>query len=238
MIKAVIFDLFGTLVPQFPAVEFEQSLRDMAEAIGLEYEDMHKGWTEETYPARHMGEYPSFKEELLAICSPRAIMPSKQELEAAINIRYEFTKSLLSPRPDALETLRRIKSTVMHLGLISDCSIEVPDLWKQTAFDGLFDTAVFSCNAKTKKPDPHIYMIACDALGVSPEACIYVGDGCSHELEGARSVGMHPFLLRVSSEPCPESPDWEGHNWDGPRISSLNEILSILEKESNRVAGD
>jgi putative hydrolase of the HAD superfamily len=40
------------------------------------------------------------------------------------------------------------------------------------------------------KPDPAIYRLCTDALGVTPEECLFVGDGGSHELEAARSLGM------------------------------------------------
>jgi putative hydrolase of the HAD superfamily len=234
MIQAVIFDLFGTLVQQFPLDRFEESLRRMGQAVGLRFEEILAAWTKETSFKRHTGGFPSFREELLAICESRGIKPSEEGLTEAVHIRWEFTRSILIPRHDAVATLREVRSRGLRTGLISDCSLEVPELWRETPFAGLFDVTVFSCRVGTKKPDPRIYAAACEALGVLPSGCVYVGDGFSRELHGAESVGMRPLLLQVPSEPLPQTDEWEGHDWDGERIPALGEIVSLLDVAGSR----
>lgn len=49
---------------------------------------------------------------------------------------------------------------------------------------------VFSCNVGLLKPDRQIYELAMEHLNVSPEQCLFVGDGGSNELCGAKSAGM------------------------------------------------
>ena len=232
MIKAVIFDLFGTLLQAFPEDRFAEAIGRVGRALGVGPDEMYRAWTEETYPGRHMGAYASFREEFLAICAPRGIAPTEAGLDQAIRIRYAFTRSALVPRPDALDTLAGVRSRGRSIGLISDCSLDVPELWPDTSLAAWFDTTVFSCCLKTRKPDPRMYTTVCKALAVLAADCIYVADGNSRELHGARSVGMRPFLLRVPSEPVPESADWEGHDWDGERISALHEILAIVDADA------
>ncbi len=48
------------------------------------------------------------------------------------------------------------------------------------------------------KPDPAIYQLACQRLGVIPEDCRYVGDGGSNELTGADASGMRAVLIAPS----------------------------------------
>ena len=93
----------------------------------------------------------------------------------------------------------------------------------------VFDEAVFSCDVGLNKPDPRFYEITCQRLGVRPEECLYIGDGSSHELTGAASVGMHPVLIRVPYEDTPDALRIREEEWDGPRISSLTEVLTLLE---------
>jgi putative hydrolase of the HAD superfamily len=80
------------------------------------------------------------------------------------------------------------------------------------------------------KPDPRIYYMATEQLGVQPEDCLYVGDGASQELPGAAKVGMNPVLLRVPED---ESIDIvyqiNTEGWDGPTVSSLTEVLALVE---------
>lgn len=41
------------------------------------------------------------------------------------------------------------------------------------------------------KPEPEIYRIALESLGVRPDQSVFVGDGGSDELRGAREMGIH-----------------------------------------------
>ena len=91
------------------------------------------------------------------------------------------------------------------------------------------DATVFSCLAGVRKPDPRIYLLATEQLAVRPEECLYIGDGSSHELTGAASVGMHPVLIRVPYEDTPDAVRINEEEWDGPRVSSLTEVLTLLE---------
>ena len=102
------------------------------------------------------------------------------------------------------------------------CSDDVPEAWPETPFHGLFDAEVFSCTVGLRKPDPRIYLLACEQLGVDPEDATFVGDGANDELAGAERVGMTAILF--------ERPG-EEQEWDGLRIRRLPEVLSILEKE-------
>lgn len=46
-----------------------------------------------------------------------------------------------------------------------------------------------------EKPDPRIFALAAARLAVEPEACVYVGDFLSLDVEGARGAGMEGVLL-------------------------------------------
>jgi len=91
--------------------------------------------------------------------------------------------------------------------------------------------AVLSSSAGVKKPDPRIYQLAVEQLAVEPKDCLYIGDGDSQELTGAAQVGMHPVLIRVPDEDSTDvyRVDAEAEDWDGPVISSLKEVLPLLE---------
>jgi len=104
------------------------------------------------------------------------------------------------PRSDAIETLSHLKYEGCKIGLISDCSAEVPAIWKDTPFVKLIDVAIFSCLVGMKKPDPQIYQLTMNQLGIRPQEGLYIGDGSSQELTGASQVGMQAVLLRLTDE--------------------------------------
>ncbi|MFC2011867.1 HAD family hydrolase [Chloroflexota bacterium] len=117
----------------------------------------------------------------------------------------------------------------MKLGLISNCSPETPVIWEDTSFPPLFNVTVFSSSAGVKKPDPRIYQLAVERLVVNPESCLYIGDGDSNELTGALSAGMHPVMIRIADEDSAQPHVSIKQEWDGPVISSLKEILALIE---------
>ena len=101
----------------------------------------------------------------------------------------------------------------------------MPDVWAETPFSDLFDVTVFSCSVGIRKPDPRIYHLACERLHVEPGEAMFVGDGANDELAGAQRVGMEAVLIHRPGEEPPWS---EVRDWQGPRITAIPEILSLL----------
>jgi hypothetical protein len=66
-IRAVIFDLCGTLVPEFPHEDFYGSIDHMAAVLGADADAFLKGWNE-TVLERQTGAYKTMDENVLAIC--------------------------------------------------------------------------------------------------------------------------------------------------------------------------
>ena len=74
------------------------------------------------------------------------------------------------------------------------------------------------------KPDPGIYQLACERLGVQPSGCLYIGDGGSNELTGATKVSMDAVLIRAPDDT--ENGDRE--DWQGTRISSVKQVFGLI----------
>jgi epoxide hydrolase-like predicted phosphatase len=58
-----------------------------------------------------------------------------------------------------------------------------------TALDGLFDTIVESARVGLRKPDPRIYELVCERLGVTPHESVFLDD-LGTNLKAARAMGM------------------------------------------------
>lgn len=154
--------------------------------------------------------------------------PNADAAALAAQTRVAFIRSALVPRPDAIATLTRLKARGHKLGLIADCSSEVPALWNETHFAAVFDVAIFSCAVRMRKPDSRIYVRTCDALAVNPQQCLYVGDGGSHELSGALRVGLTPVLIRLTEQAEHDAHRIDAEEWSGQTISSLSEVLALV----------
>ena len=146
----------------------------------------------------------------------------------AARLRVEFMRRALRPRPNALEMLRSLRSLGLKIGLVTDCSDEVPTLWSKTPFAELIDYPVFSCSAGVKKPDPRIYHLASEGLGVAPPKCLYIGDGGSDELAGASRVRMDAVLILQSGPDGWDHLRGDARRWTGRAISDLEEVVELL----------
>jgi putative hydrolase of the HAD superfamily len=131
---------------------------------------------------------------------------------------------MLSPRQDAIEVLTKFKSFGYKIALVSDCAPDVPQIWGETQFAKLMDTAIFSCSAGMNKGDPRIFRLATAQLGVTGGACVYVADGMRQELHNAASLGMHSIQLVVPDE-LDDSPLRQ--EWHAAKISSLGDLLGL-----------
>jgi len=225
--QAVIFDLFGTLIDNFSLQEYRDLLGEMAEILGAPREGFIDLWAE-TFNARMTGTFPTLSANIEHICWRLGVNPKEEALAVTADLRIEMTRRWLEPRPGAVALLKSLKTSGYKIGLISDCSSEVPLLWDKTAFAPLMEAAVFSCAVKIKKPDPRIYLLACERLGVKPEDCLYIGDGSSRELTGAQGVGMSPVRILMPYE-LSDTYRVESDDWSGPLISSFQEIPALLE---------
>jgi len=227
--SAVIFDLFGTLVDNFSYQGYERVLLDMAEILSVPAETFVSLWMN-SFDERAIGLFPSAEANIEDVLKNMGIKPEQRRIGQAARIRLDFSRTALKPRHDAVPTLAALRADGLKIGLISDCSMEVPGLWPETPFAGLIDEPVFSCSAGVKKPDPRIYHLACRRLGVEPSECLYVGDGSSQELSGALSVGMRPVLIRAESDDDSYPYRINTEDWDGPKVSSLAQVVSLVRK--------
>jgi putative hydrolase of the HAD superfamily len=226
--RAIVFDLFGTLAPALPAPEYARSLIDMAEAVGVDAPAFVRLW-KDTRDARTTGRLSSIEANVQAVCETVGVCPTQAQLAEAARIRAEACRRFLVPRQDTVPTLWAIRAAGLGIGLVSDCSVEVPQVWPELPYAALVDVPVFSCQTGTQKPDPRMYRLAADGLGVSPQDCVYVGDGFSRELSGASSAGMHAILLYPPGETQSEMFESERSAWTGACIAALSELLDILE---------
>ncbi|MHB8642499.1 MAG: HAD family hydrolase [Gaiellaceae bacterium] len=209
-LKAVIFDLWDTLV-LWPGDAFEKTKLALAEHIP----DFERVW-DSSYGGRQHGRIDDYF---------RNLGLDEPAVAACVRIRTEFTRANLLPRAGAAEALVELERRGLKRGLISVCSSEVSDAWNEFPLAELLDDVVLSCDVGLSKPDPAIYRLACERLGVEPGECMFVGDGANDELAGAARLGMRAVCILPpgrSEALWPEARGWE------PTIASLPDVLSLV----------
>jgi len=224
--QAVIFDLGGTLSRSAAWSEYANAARKMAAVCLAPVEKFVELWFARS-AGLGTGIYHSYGDYIRYLCEEMGLKVPEKLINIAAAIPVTVTQEYVArPREGAIEVLSYLKSSGYKTGLISDCAPDVPELWENMPFSPFIDVAVFSCAVGMNKADPRIFQIALEKLAVKPEYCIYVADGMRNELANAKKLGMHSIQIFIPDE-INDSPIRE--EWHGPKISSLQEILDLLE---------
>ena len=220
---AIIFDLFGTLVDDF-STSIGSTNVDLAVPLEVPSEPFAKAWRQ-TAEMRVNGTFQTVEASIEYVCCAIGVEVSQERVAKAVEIRLQQIRRGLEPKPDALTTLRLLKDNGYKIGLLSNCSIEIPILWPTTEFALLIDTAIFSSWECLKKPDPRIFRAMCERLSVAPKDCLYIADGENYELAAAAKVGLHPVLIRNPASQKRLKLFREAREWQGDSIDNLTEVL-------------
>lgn len=215
--KAVIFDLFGTLVEKFPVDESLAVLEDIAVVLGVDFKEFTRAWWD-SFDERHSGRYGSLEDDFRCVANKLGVFPSPAQTEQSAQIDIEYVGSHIIPRQGAVELLDYLKGEGYKLGMVSNWSDEIPRIWAGVSISGCFDVTIFSCQAKIMKPDPRIYTMALEQLSVKASETLFIGDGDSGEIFGASDVGMDAVLISTH----------EDSGWPGHTITSLDEVKELL----------
>jgi putative hydrolase of the HAD superfamily len=101
---------------------------------------------------------------------------------------------------DMVEALRRARAGGVRTGLISNSM--GAGRYDRSTFPELFDGVVISGDEGMHKPDPAIYELGAERVGLAPADCVFVDD-LRENCEGAEAVGMTAVLHRGAATTLP-----------------------------------
>jgi len=120
-----------------------------------------------------------------------------KQLVEALGIYYKPWSNLTKLYDDVLPTLIYLREKNIKLAIISNTIFEGKlhdDDLKRLGIFEYFDFAIYSSDAGVRKPDPVIFKIALEKLKVQSNKAIFVGDRLYDDIKGAKSVGMIAIL--------------------------------------------
>jgi len=189
--RAVVFDLFHTLtsgdVLRLPD-------RGTSEILGVSREDWNRqlfSYSDDRLRGKITDPFTIIERMAHAI-DPK--ITQKTIAEAVKNRVERFRYALINIQESTLNTLEKLKQSGKLIGLISNADVNEVVGWEDSPLKKYFDSIVFSCRVGYVKPEREIYEIALEELGVMAEDVLYVGDGGSDELLGAKKSGMKTVL--------------------------------------------
>ena len=211
MIKAVIFDMYETLITLFECEPYFGP--QIAEETGIPGEIFKNLW-------KPMEQERTIGKLTLEQALEFILKENGQYSEELLNKIVEKRKSVRREcferlHPEIIPMLKELKKRGLYIGLISNCFSEEAEVIKESVLFSYFDVACLSYDLGLQKPDKEIYRRCMETLSVEAHECIYIGDGGSRELEAAKELGMKPlqavwYLKEGTLQPCKRMPEFVG----------------------------
>ena len=214
MIKAVIFDMFETLVTLFEGkTYFSENVADDL-GLGAQLEEYRKSW-HATENDRTTGKITFAQGIETALRALGQYTPQKVEL--VMKHRLEALQDTFSAIPkESVQLLQNLKARGIKIGLMTNTFSDERDFIRACELFPYFDVPLISYEIGICKPRREMFCKMTELLGVPAAECLYVGDGGSGELYAARQAGMQPVQCTWFHElafephvPCPILDDFE-----------------------------
>lgn len=194
-IKAILFDAAGVL---YYSVNKDQGLASFLNGLGIDVDDVP---ISKIHHYRHLASigqinFEQYKQEVLqlyGVTDPKLISRGIQTFKEESNkVRYFDGVS---------ETLSALKNRNHYLGIVTDTAqplhVKISKL-ERGGFGNVWDSIISSQEVGVQKPDPKIYQLALQQLGLNPNQAVFVGHKPS-ELEGARNIGMETVAFNYEN---------------------------------------
>lgn len=187
MIRAVIFDMFETLITHYKCPLYFGA--QMAADAGIPEKNFQTLWRP-TESDRSIGKIRT--EEVIEMILKENGCYTDELLEKIVQKRISTKEECFKHlHLEIIPMLTKLKEEGISIGLISNCFSEEAEVIRKSMLFPYFDKVCLSYEEGVQKPDEEIYRRCMAGLGVAPEECIYIGDGGSQELEAARDLGMN-----------------------------------------------
>ena len=155
------------------------------------------------------GEHPLFDLERGRITEAAFLERMAEELEPALGHRPEMHRfseiyfDALRPNEPMIELMLELKRD-HRMALLTNNVREWEPLWRSMLpVDEIFELVVDSAFVGCRKPEPEIYEITLERLGLPAEACVFVDD-VAVNCEAARELGIAAVHFRDNEQAIPE----------------------------------
>jgi epoxide hydrolase-like predicted phosphatase len=178
--RAVIFDMGGVVLDS-PLHAIARYERELGIPAGFVNRVVVGAGSDGAWPRLERGELSM--EEFFGVFEAECLAAGQKISGAEVMLRI----SECGPRPVMLEAIRRIRRRGLSAGALTNNWAGEEDRTRELRDH--FDAFVESCSVGMRKPDPRIYSLVCERLGVEPAEAVFLDD-IGRNLKAARRLGM------------------------------------------------
>lgn len=215
MVKAIIFDLQGTLIENgvfpSPIKQVKYFLR-----VQTSFHDYVPVF-EKTFMTRN---YANLDEAFRTVCVDFRIKVPDFVIEKLVGL-WNKNKLLSKPYHDTIDILKDLKGKY-KLILVANIDCFSKDIIEKYSLNEYFDEIVLSCNAGMLKSNPQFLLGALNRLGIDKTDAIMVGDSIESDIETAKLAGIKGLLIDRN-----DTRDFS------PKVTNLLELKTFLENNGN-----
>lgn len=235
-IRAVLFDLWGTLIDaSHNTAGMERAIAGLHERLGVDVERLAAAMDTAfgDVVARYVDEPFYLMRDMFAEVIGEAVVlaggepPADADVERAIDDMWDVWVPGSKAAPGAVETLASLRAAGIPTAIVSFADQREFDLMVDAAgLRGLTDFELCSEAARSCKPHAPIFLQALAVLGVEPEDAMYVGDTPRHDIVGGNRLGMRTALVTSFHNEMTgaASPDAEPDH----HLTGLTDVLDIV----------
>ena len=191
-LDAVTFDANGTLirlidpVPELERALIERGIERSKTAIRQAFEAEGRVYAGRAVEAHAPAAFATLQQE----CTGIFLDELGAELDPATFAPLYVAAMRFEPVPGVLDGLTRLRRCGLALAVVANFDLTLHDRLEQLGLRFAFSTVVTPADAGAGKPDPRIFTLALERLGVAPERALHIGDGSVDEA-GAAAAGMN-----------------------------------------------
>lgn len=137
---------------------------------------------------------PTGHRRLYVSLARRVPLPGAPEVYDVLYDRH-MEPAAWQPYPDARPVLAELKERGLPIVVVSNIGWDPGPVFREHGLLPFVDGFTLSYQHGTKKPDPRLFAVACEELGVAPERTLMVGDNAAAD-GGATALGCAVHLVR------------------------------------------
>lgn len=224
-VKAVLFDLGGTLVDTAPPPEIikrileKYGVKRAIDSIALAHETAEESMAPEDYMLTYYEFWTKWNRRILEALR----INENIDFLSRVLVDEWWDNANVKTYPDAEYTLVRLKDTGIKIGIVTNAfNKDIEEILARVKFPILFDVCVGIDSVGKPKPHPEMFLYAVKALDVRSNEVLFVGDSLEKDYFGALNAGLKAILL--------DRKNAFNSRQDLVRIGDLRSLLNIIEK--------
>jgi putative hydrolase of the HAD superfamily len=229
--KAVIFDWGGTLTlpldPHYFLTEvWSAAASHLSSERARELAAHLKSLETEVWEvSRHEHRSSRIEDQLRSAAEEFRLEIAETVLEEATQKHLAGVAANVRHDPEAAPVLTRLRDRGLKTGLLSNTTWPAAfhdELLEEEGLLALLDARFYTSDLSVTKPHPDAFRAVVEALGVEPEAAVFVGDRPWDDIYGAKRAGLRAVL-----RPSPVIPHEESE--PDATIRNLPELVPIID---------